>query len=326
MATRALTIALALALVGAASASGSMLHPASRSRARGIHAWRGSANLVDPTAIPAVAAAVAQARAHDPIPAPLKPASLPGSLVRHGCVPTFGPGLTYRLCRLGSPRARHVVVLLGDSHASMWLPAFIAVARQLDFSLVPVTKPGCAIWAIHENRPGWPCSTWYRGALANIASIHPSATVVSFMTANFTVPQASLAAAELQRVLRAVPHPVLLADTPSENWYQHNVADPKTCLRSPGANQGTCAMPEVAQVRATLAHIQAMVNRDGYPAIPTLQWFCADDICPTVIDDTPTTEDGNHITDRYASLLAPRLANRLRPILAWRFRTERTRP
>lgn len=204
----------------------------------------------------------------------------------------------------------------------MWLPAFVAAAKQLAFALVPLTKPGCAIWAIHENRPGWPCLSWYRSALRNIASIHPSATVVSFMTANYTVAQASVAAAVLQRVLRAVPHPVLLADTPSENWYGQGGASPGKCLSSPGASQGTCAMPEVAQVRATLTHIQAMVNRDGYPAIPTLQWFCADRICPAVIDHTPTTEDGNHITAQYARLLASRLTNRLRPILTWLWRTQ----
>jgi hypothetical protein len=58
-----------------------------------------------------------------------------------------------------------------------------------------------------------------------------------------------------------------------------------------------------------------MVNTDRYPAIPTLQWFCADDICPAVVSDTVTTEDGNHITPQYIQLLAPRLTNRLRPIL-----------
>ena len=284
----------------------------------------GPSNLLSPVPIPSVRGAAAQALAQAPLPAQVTPAATEpvSAYVPLRCVPTFGAGTAYDVCHLGAVHSRRLVVLLGDSHAWMWIPGFAAAAKELGFDLVPLTKPGCAVWAVHVNRPGWPCLTWYRGVLRTIARLRPSATVVSFMTSNFNLSQASSAATYVQRVLDAVPHPVLLADPPSDDWYTNTVPTPAQCMATPGANQGTCALRETAPIRASLTQIQAMVNRDGYAAIPTLQWFCAAGTCPSVIDDTVTSEDGSHITAAYAKLLAPRLANQLRPILRRLWRSE----
>jgi hypothetical protein len=273
--------------------------------------------LLSAKPIQAVREAAAQARAQAPIPAVLNPSSpgLVGSDVAADCLPTFGPGTTYDLCPLGAVRSRHLVVLLGDSHASMWIPGLLLAATQLDFKLVPIAKPGCALWALHINRPGWPCLTWWLGALRTLRRLRPSVTVVSFMTGNYTLGQAGFAAQALERVLRAVPHPVVLADPPSDDWYAQTVPTPAQCMSTAGANLGQCALHVTPAIHASLLRIQAMVNHDGYPAIPTLQWFCAADTCPTVVAGTVTSEDGNHITPEYAQLLAPRLVTHLRPTL-----------
>ncbi|WP_249018709.1 SGNH hydrolase domain-containing protein [Conexibacter sp. S30A1] len=271
-----------------------------------------------------VVAAAALARAGAPIPTVLDPATAAGAgqPIASACLPAFGSGLSYQLCSLGDVQARHTVVLLGDSHASMWTPAFVRAARRLGFRLVPLAKPGCALWALHENRPGWPCLSWWRGVLGVIARLRPSATIVSFLTDNYTVAQAGLAARLVARVMRAVPHPVLLADAPSDDWYVNNVPTPAQCMAAPGANLARCALHLTPAIRASLQRIQAMVVSHGYPAIPTLQWFCEGDLCPTVIGGIVTSEDGNHITPQYAQALGPRLANRLRPILAELWRAE----
>jgi hypothetical protein len=62
-----------------------------------------------------------------------------------------------------------------------------------------------------------------------------------------------------------------------------------------------------------LARMTALTH---YSAIPTLQWFCADGICPMVIDHTITTRDASHMTKQYSAALAPLLSIELRPILA----------
>ena len=283
------------------------------------------AQFLTPRPIEPVAAAVRLARERAPIPATLNPSTPAGvgAAVASGCLPSFGPGTTYQLCSLGAVHAAHTVVLLGDSHASMWTPAFVQAAVRLDFRLVPLAKPGCALWALHENRPGWPCLSWWRGVLRELAKLRPSATVVSFLTGNYTLAQAGLAARLVERVMQAVPHPVLLADPPSDDWYVDNVPTPSQCMSAAGANLGRCALHVTPAIRASLTSIQAMVDRHGYPAIPTLQWFCDQGICPTVIDGTVTSEDGNHVTPQYARLLAPRLTQRLRPVLRALWNAER---
>src|SRR5579875_1824459 len=123
--------------------------------AGGQNPRQASVRLLTQTPIQAVTQAVAQARDRAPIPAALNPASsslvADSDYVAPNCVPTFGPGTTYDLCSLGAVRSRHLVVLLGDSHAWMWIPGMVEAATELDFRLVPITKPGCALWALYEN-------------------------------------------------------------------------------------------------------------------------------------------------------------------------------
>jgi len=59
-----------------------------------------------------------------------------------------------------------------------------------------------------------------------------------------------------------------------------------------------------------------MTTATHHPAIPTLQWFCADGICPMVINNTLTTRDRDHMTRQYSASLAPLLSLALEPILA----------
>lgn len=313
-----------LLLVGAVAAVGPLASASLAKQKASPRTQPALGELFDQRPVVPVVAAAALARAGAPIPTVLDPATAAGvgQAIAPACLPAFGPGLSYQLCSLGDVQARHTVVLLGDSHASMWTPAFVRAARRLGFRLVPLAKPGCALWALHENRPGWPCLSWWRGVLGVIARLRPSATIVSFLAGNYTVSQAGLAARLVARVMRAVPHPVLLADPPSDDWYVNNVPTPAQCMAAPGANLARCALHLTPAIRASLQRIQAMVVSHGYPAIPTLQWFCEGDLCPTVIGGIVTSEDGNHITPQYAQALGPRLANRLRPILANLWRAE----
>jgi hypothetical protein len=316
-----------LLAVGAAVAVGPLASASQAKQKASPRTQPALGELFDQRPVVPVLAAAALARAGAPIPSVLDPASAAGvgQAIAPACLPAFGPGLSYQLCGFGDVQAHHTVVLLGDSHASMWTPAFVQAATRLGFRLVPLAKPGCALWALHENRPGWPCLSWWRGVLRVLARLHPSATIVSFLTGNYTVSQAGLAARLVARVMRAVPHPVLLADPPSDDWYVDNVPTPAQCMAAAGANLGRCALHLTPAIRASLQSIQAVVLSHHYPAIPTLQWFCDGDLCPTVIGGIVTSEDGNHITPQYAQALAPRLTNRLRPILAdlWRAETRR---
>ena len=59
-----------------------------------------------------------------------------------------------------------------------------------------------------------------------------------------------------------------------------------------------------------------MLSQRHRLSIPTLQWFCADGVCPSVVNHTLTTHDGDHLTMEYSADLSPLLAPEMRRILA----------
>jgi hypothetical protein len=275
-------------------------------------------NLWDSTPIPAVGAAAKAAWRRAPMPKPILPSA--GELKqenkfisygsRRGCGPRFGPHTTSKICRLGDPTSKHVVALLGDSHAGMWLAAMEADARAQGFAVVPLDKPGCILTAIHRNTQQWPCATWYQWALKQDRKLHPAATIVSFQLSTELQAEPQTAAGMLQRVLSQVRHGVLLTDPPGQTQ------QPSACIYRPTATMGQCSS-RVPDTYVPLMHVIArMAAQTHHPAIPTLQWFCAKGVCPMVVGHTLTTRDTSHFTMQYSEALAPVLGPELKLILS----------
>ena len=69
------------------------------------------------------------------------------------------------------------MVVFGDSHAEMWMPPMLKMAKRDQWSVVPFVKVGCvpSSWT-HKS---WPCGIWYRWAVNRAAALHPQATLRS---------------------------------------------------------------------------------------------------------------------------------------------------
>jgi SGNH domain (fused to AT3 domains) len=294
-----------------ASADTGVRQPVVLTPARGQPA---PASLTRSKAIPQVADAVIEARRRAPIPGQITPtlAALRRENVKvdydipKGCEPSFGPGLTSSVCRLGDPSSKRVIVVFGDSHAQMWTPALVAIAAQQRFALVPMVKPGCLISVLSENRARWPCHSWFEWALAKTRALHPVATLVSFLFSELsTTSSIDTATEDLRSVLAAVPRPVLLADPPGQSHM------PTTCLASAAANMHNCSSSVPDSYRYLIGQLGDVARAGGYPVIPTEQWFCADGVCPMVVGGTVTTHNLDHLTPEYSgalgSLLGPEL-------------------
>jgi SGNH domain (fused to AT3 domains) len=268
--------------------------------------------------IPDVAAAVSAARRNLRLPKSIVPSlrelarenAYISYGMRHGCQPAFGPGTTSDVCLLGDSASKRRVVLIGDSHAGMWVPALEADGRQQGFAVVPLDKPGCVLNVIHENLPGWPCANWYRWAVNEDRRLHPVVTIVAFEFTPGLQANPSTTSAALQAVLGQVTHGVLLADPPGQ------LQQPSSCISRLGATMRTCSDQLPSTYVPLMQDLAAMAAHTHHPAIPTLQWFCLDDICPMVIDRTLTLRDKSHFTMEYSTLLGPLLGRELRPILA----------
>jgi peptidoglycan/LPS O-acetylase OafA/YrhL len=276
-------------------------------------------SLLDAKPLPALLAAAAAVRANAPLPKILVPdgATLARENVLisydipHGCQPAFGPGITSKICKLGDPTSSRVVAIVGDSHGGMWVPGLLRVARAQHFAVVVLDKPGCFVNRVHTNLPGFPCADWYRWAIQQDHRLNPVATLVAFkLSGGYLEHHPVSTTAELRSVMLNVRHGVWLEDPPGQ--LQKTAA----CITAPGATQRTCSSPETPAYRNLVHHIQSMLVFRRLAWIPTVQWFCADNICPSVIDHMLTTHDGDHLTMPFSAALGTLEAPEMRRIFA----------
>jgi len=264
--------------------------------------------------LPAVAAAVAAAKRNAALPWPLTPAV--GSLT--GDVYTFPKGCAARqgqtssnVCRLGETGAAKTLVVLGDSHAQMWMPTILRLAKRDSWVVVPLVKIGCvpSSW-VHKD---WPCGIWYRWATRRAKAIHPQVSLVIGSWAESHAPQTALkgVTALIRDAKRFSATTIVVGDSP----HQHR--NPVDCLLASGATMRTCAskatVPEL-QSDATVAGVAAK-QKVGFMNVTG--WFCARAsavaiLCPLVVNRTISWIDQGHISQTYGLELATPFRNAFR--------------
>jgi peptidoglycan/LPS O-acetylase OafA/YrhL len=115
--------------------------------------------------------------------------------VRYRCsgssdVPSSPPAGVVRepICTLGDPTGKKLMVVYGDSHALMWLPALDYIAKQVHWRLVFLTHYFCPAEQVEVTDPagfgqvGAPydvCNRWHTWAVGEINSMKPDMVIVA---------------------------------------------------------------------------------------------------------------------------------------------------
>lgn len=297
------------------------------------------------TTLPAVRTAAGSAERGAPIPSPLVPA--PTELVNDhyqppdGCA--AGNGRTSsETCFLGDtshcaaagtatgattsspagptvtscpPAAgRKLIVVLGDSHAEMWMPAIIDMAAADGWTVLLLSKSACTpdIWATrplqnYSGPPSWrECHSWYRWATGSAKALKPTAEILAGAYGRgpvdpytrSVVAGMGTAATEAKRYAKAV---ILIGDTPAV------AHDPTDCLLHPGNTLRNCATTYPQNLWTTDGMIAARATAAHASFLSTRGWFCYRAVCPMVVGHTVVYRDSRdtaHITTAYAQLLA----------------------
>ena len=316
--------AVAAIMVPVLTVEGTLTAEAQASQNLNLAALKAARGQADPVSlltskpIPAIANAVVAVRHNAPLPKVLVPngATLAQENtdisydIPQGCQPSFGSGDTSKICKLGDSSSNRVVALVGDSHAGMWVPALLPIAKAQHFAVVVLDKPGCYVNLMHTNLSGWPCGTWYRWAIQQDRKLHPVATLVAYkLSGGYLESHPSTTVADLHSVLTTVRNGVWLEDAPGQTQKT------ASCITAPGATQKTCSSPVTSSYTTLVQDIGTMLSQSHHLSIPTLQWFCGDGICPSVVNHTLTTHDGDHLTMEYSADLSPLLAPEMRRIL-----------
>jgi peptidoglycan/LPS O-acetylase OafA/YrhL len=257
-------------------------------------------------ALPAVVAAVEAAREDAPLSSLLTP---PLGQVRNfpppyqapkGCVLRDSDSQTTgKICRMGRTSSPRLIVLLGDSHAHMWLPPLLKMAWQDGWAVVPLVRLGCtpATWVTNERH----CRDWYRWALGEALRLHATVTVLGGSIDEHPSPYTRKAMESLldtaQR-LRAAGRVVVIGDPEGVD------SDPVDCLLAPHATMASCTTTWPASSLAPYDEIARRTKQLGVGFLPTRQFVCFEHECPVVIGSTIAWMDNSHLTVAYSTQIA----------------------
>jgi peptidoglycan/LPS O-acetylase OafA/YrhL len=256
----------------------------------------------------AVVAAVKQAERGAPLPSPVtpSPANLRGDFYTFpaGCSPGAGK-TSSRVCRLADARSSKTIVVVGDSHAQMWMPTILQMANRDGWAVVPFVKPRCIprSWSSKGE-----CGRWYSWATRRASAMRPDvALVIGSWMAVWEPPRAIGPVGALTLAMKRVSASVVVVgDVPGQK------RDPTDCLLAPHATMATCTSEATRVQLSTNRAIAANARKHGIGFVDTLGWFCAHPhgsstryLCPLVVNKTVTCVDRGHISRTYGLELVP---------------------
>lgn len=231
-------------------------------------------------------------------------------------------------CVYGTDPAAPRVVLVGDSHASQWVPALEPLVDAGTIRLEVLTKSGCPA-ADLAVLTGWgqaypTCGTWRENVLERLRADPPAVVVLADYAggsadadgARFSPEEWEQATARTLHALPESTEVVVLQDTPTPG------TSPTLCLSDHLVDASVCDLDASAVLDpATAAAQRAATDSAGGTYVALGEYLCNARTCPVILGDTLVYRDGTHLTAtmaaRLGDVLAPHVTNLL-PVTASR--------
>lgn len=234
-------------------------------------------------------------------------------------------------CIYGDTKSHTSVVVFGDSHAKMWLPALTVIAKAQHWRIVGLVKSGCpaaevslASWFLNGGLYS-ACSRWRSAAMARIAALHPRVVIVAWarwleelearptpgIPAGYGSPWLDGVAAAFSYLRRAARRVVFISDIPTLRWSAPD------CLAAHESDVRACAPTRNDAIRLPAVRAQelGLAQRDGVTSIDPTPWFCTPTVCPIVVGNILVYHDDSHMTKQWAQFITPVLAHAIVPIV-----------
>ncbi len=271
-----------------------------------------------------VVKAVQAAKRGAKLPSPLTPAladlDKDAYAFPSGCVPTTPEQTTSPICKLGDTSASKSILVFGDSHAQMWMPAVLLMAQHDGWSVTPLVKSRCvpSAWLGkgYPNTPGATidqCHAWFQWARGEARTLHPDVVLMSGCCGGASGPTLKATKAGYSSVAAAVKGSaegvILVADDDGIK------KQPVDCLLAPHATMKTCTTTWNSKRYASNNSLAKLARSRGFGYLDTRGWFCDGFKCPFVVGHTVVYRDTGHITQAYARRLAVPFRNAFRRCL-----------
>ena len=257
-----------------------------------------------------------------PVPAGLRPslatAAKDFSPYRQDCQTWQGLSRV-TTCTFGPAVADRTIVLLGDSHATMYISAMLPTLRQQSWHLTTMLKSGCPpLLGVHSRNndeidAGRSCREWRRKIFSRLQADPPDHILIAHSDAYAlrTVDGRSIARAKrarawkqgLERTLAALPassRVLVIGDVPD------NRGNPVRCLRRSRDDISACASPREPRSGRTIEAALRRAAADKGAAFRTLySKICTYDPCPLVQGKVLVWRDEDHLSETFTRHLEP---------------------
>ena len=199
-------------------------------------------------------------------------------------------------CLGGDPNGTKLIILYGDSHASMWMPAIDAIAKKNGYRVELYAKLACPlieapVWSYQLNRPFSECIQWQQLVLPKIKNAKPDLLIVTdqwkpavvngeksdFDTETLWEKEFPKALATLNSYAKKL---VVIGNNPSMT------TDSINCVSKPGVTISICASVRTKADNNAINKIeQAAAISVKATFIDTVAWACDAYMCPAIIDN-----------------------------------------
>ncbi len=222
------------------------------------------------------------------------------------------------ICAVGDPTGRRLMVVYGDSHALMWLPALDYIAKQVQWRLVILTHYYCPAEPIEVTDPAGfgqtggaydVCNRWHTWAVSEINRMKPDMVIVAQENlyqspATATSPSSFFSSTAWAGGLRSLLGSLALP--PDHKVFLGNIpvlpTIPPDCLSLHSDNVGACSAPvERAAVQLDQTERTTVVQAGSRYIDPT-PWFCSR-VCTPIVGPYGVYLDQIHMTGVYAEYL-----------------------
>ncbi len=205
------------------------------------------------------------------------------------------------------------VLVLGDSHAQMWMTAVGAMATERNWNAVLVHKPSCRFGAESPSQSP-ECNAYNAAVLDYALELAPDAVLTLGSKTDWSSPKETVPdgfAAGMRPFLERGIEVVALRDTP------RFLFDMAECIELNPADPDACALPRSELFAPVSPLLRLHKDHPGIGVMDLTDQLCTATDCPGLTGKVLVYMDRDHLTKTYVKTLQGAFTERFLAVTGW---------